>query len=248
MKQPAGFPLLAVLICLFSASYGYGTERNHLTINCTLHSPYEAFFFRLVEEVCSRNRISVSRNTPPVERSLMHVNQGIEDGDGPRIAGLASTYPNIVCVPEPFGVFRFGAFTRNQQMIIDGWKGLANWNVAYIRGWKIFDNQVSAAKSITKVNNAEQLFRLLDADRVDLVLITQLAGYGMIQKLDLKGMGFVEPPLAVEPNFLYLHKRHADLAPVMARTLQQIKQDGVYDRLYQEMISPYLRNPSTVNK
>lgn len=52
---------------------------------------------------------------PPVGRSLLLVNQGDMDGDGPRIAGLEKTYTNLIMVPEPFGEFVFGAFGRREQ-------------------------------------------------------------------------------------------------------------------------------------
>ncbi|MBW1781824.1 MAG: transporter substrate-binding domain-containing protein [Deltaproteobacteria bacterium] len=234
--------LVAIMaMAIFSPPIAGADDPLHLRINCTVHSPYEAFFVRLLEEICSRNNIVLERNTPPVGRSLSLVNEGVDDGDGPRIAGLSSAYPHLVCVPEPFGVFRFGAFARSRDIHINDWAGLADLNVAYIHGWKIFDNQVKAARSITKVKDKALLFKLLDAGRTDVALITKLAGYAEIQKLGLKGIHFIEPPLAVKPTFLYLNQRHRDVALKLARTLQELKQDGTYDRLYQEIISPYLR-------
>ncbi len=232
--------ILAITLFIFYFPGVCFAEQNHLRINCTIHSPYEAFFFRLVEEICSRNNISVERNTPPVGRSLIHVNQGIDDGDGPRIGGLSSNYPDMVCVPEPFGDFCFGAFSKAENIKIHGWSSLSGLNVAYINGWKIFDRQVNTAKSITKVKNKDLLFRLLDANRTDVVLLTKLSGYAMIRNLNLKDIRFVEPPLAIAPNFLYLNNRHKSLAPKLAQTLKELKQDGTYKRLYHEMISPYL--------
>lgn len=93
--------------------------------------------------------------------------------------------------------------------------------------------------SVTKVKNAELLFKLLDSHRTEAVLITKLAGYGMIQKLGLKNMKFVDPPLAVEPNFLFLNKRHESLSPILAQTLRELKADGTYDKIYAEIISSY---------
>jgi polar amino acid transport system substrate-binding protein len=232
--------ILTLSLWIFSFPFVSGAEQNHLKINCTIHSPYEAFFFRLVEEVCTRNNITVSSNTPPVGRSLMNVNQGIDDGDGPRIGGLSSTYPNMVCVPEPFGNFVFGAFANKEGIRIDGWDSLSNLNVAYITGWKIFDRRVTKAKSITKVKNKDLLFKLLEADRTDVALITKLSGYAMVQRLHLKGIRFLEPPLAVVPNYLYLNKRYEALVPKLAETLKTLKQDGTYQRLYDDMISPHL--------
>ena len=121
-----------------------------LRINCTVHSSYEAFFVRLLEEICKRNAVVLQKNTPPVGRSLIHVNQGLDDGDGPRIAGLSSAFPNIILVPEPFGEFHFGAFIKSPKIKINGWTDLANLNVVYLHGWKIFDNQVHTPNQLSK--------------------------------------------------------------------------------------------------
>lgn len=240
MVKKISFMTAALILGAFFLTSADGAEPNRLRINCTLHSPYEIFFFRLVEEVCSRNHITVERHTPPVGRSLIRVDQCIDDGDGPRILGLETTYPNLVRVPEPFGDFVFGAFAKSGDIAVEGWSSLESLNVAYIHGWKIFDAQVTAAKSITKVRNKDLLFGLLEAGRTDVALITRLAGYAEIQRLGLTGIRFIEPPLAVEPNFLYLCKKHRELAPRLARTLRDLKRDGTYRRIYGEIISPYL--------
>jgi len=182
----------------------------------------------------------MEHNTPPVGRSLQLVHEGIDDGDGPRIANLSSIYPNLIHVAEPFGEFHFGAFAKSEDLHIDGWDGLHQLNVAYLHGWKIFERHVHSTQTVTRVKNSELLFKLLDSGRTDVVLITKLAGYDMIRTLGLKGIHFVEPPLAVEPNYLYLHKRHRDWAPKLAKTLSELKQDGTYDRLYAEIILPLL--------
>nr|WP_320194009.1 transporter substrate-binding domain-containing protein [uncultured Desulfobacter sp.] len=232
--------IYATIIWVLFTPFVYGREQNHLNINCTIHSPYEAFFFRLVEVLCSQNNIKVTRNTPPVGRSLIHVNEGVDDGDGPRIGGLSKNYPNLVQVSEPFGEFIFGAFTKNKNIRLNGWSSLMNLNVAYIHGWKIFDNKVTNAKSVTKVKNKELLFKLLHTDRTDVALVTKLSGYAVIKNLGFKEIEFIDPPLAVEPNFLYLHNSHKSLAPLLAETLRKMKQDGTYNQFYNEIISPYL--------
>ena len=234
------FITLAMGIYFFAFISFCGADPNYLRINCTIHSPYEAFFLRLVEEICSLNNILIKHNTPPVGRSLINVDQGIDDGDGPRIGGLSSIYPNLICVPEPFGDFTFGAFAKAKNIKIDGWSSLCELNVAYIHGWKIFDRQVTSAKSISKVKDKELLFGLLDSNRTDVVLITKITGYAAIHMLNLKDIRFVEPPLAVEPNFLYLHKRHKAFVTKLSEDLKDLKRDGTYDRLYHQIVSPYL--------
>lgn len=234
VKNATGlFVLLALLIV---SPKTVDAEQAHLRINCTFHSPYEQFFFRIVQEMGDRSGISIERGEPPVGRSLIQVHEGMDDGDGPRIAGLSRSYPNIIAVPEPIGHFHFGAFARNDEIVLNGWDGLSNLNVAYIIGWKIFDINVVKAKSIVKVKNADLLFKLLDADRTDVALMTKISGYAAVNRLGLRDIHFIEPPLAVEPNYLYLNKKHERLIPDLVAALKDIKEDGAYKRLYEEII------------
>lgn len=226
------------LLCL--APLCAWADSKTLNFNCTIHSPYEEFFTRLAEKACAENGVRVRWSTPPVGRSLLNVNEGIDDGDGPRVAGLSADYPNLVMVPEPIGEFVFGAFATNNDIVIKDWDSLENYNVSYVIGWKIFDTNVKKAKSITKVRDKVILFNLLAAKRTDLVLITKLAGYATIAKLQLEGITFLESPLAVKPNYLYLNKRHEDLAKALAITIAKYKKDGTYDLMYREIVTSVL--------
>ena len=125
----------------------------------------------------------------------------------PRIAGLEKSYPNLIRIPESFGVFNFVAFGKDPKIHIKGWESLIPFNVAYIHGWKIFDLKVPLTKSIVKVKNKEILFSLLDHGRTDLVLITRPSGLSMIRKMKLTGIYALESPLEITPIFLYLHKK-----------------------------------------
>jgi ABC-type amino acid transport substrate-binding protein len=62
----------------------------------------------------------------------------------------------------------------------------------------------------------------------------------MIHERHLKNIYFLEPPLAVKPNYLYLNKRHEALSSLLAESLREIKQDGTYAKLFHEIISPFL--------
>jgi polar amino acid transport system substrate-binding protein len=40
----------------------------------------------------------------------------------------------------------------------------------------------------------------------------------------------VEPPLAIQPMYLFLHERHEDILPSVAAVLREMKDDGSYER------------------
>jgi len=234
--------LLAIFLFLYLSGPLHATEK--LRINTTIHSPLEQFFIALLEEVALVNHVTIERQTPPIGRSLSNTHQGIDDGEGPRVAGLENTFENLVRVLESFGGFNFVAFAKNQDIRTPSWESLKPYNVAYIQGWKIFDSQVQQARSITKVRNIEQLFNLLARDRTEIILITRSAGLNAIKKMGLTGINSLEPPLVVKPMYLYLHKKHSALVPKFAKNLRQLKSNGTYQRIKQDVLGLQLSAPN----
>ena len=54
----------------------------------------------------------------------------------------------------------------------------------------------------------------------------------------LRGSKAFQPPLARREVFFYLHKRHAALAERASEVLREMKRDGSYQRLVEEVLGP----------
>lgn len=168
----------------------------------------------------------------PSERSLHAASHGDVDGEGLRVAGLESQYPNLVRVPERYIGVSFVAFARDRTVRLDrGWEDLRPYRVAFITGWKMFEANASDARMVTKVDQPEQLFRMLDGGRIDLALYTLADGSALIRSLGLVSIAPVSPPLKDVDMFLYLHRKHEALVPGLAQALRAMKSDGTYDRI-----------------
>ena len=127
------------------------------------------FYNLIVNEIFRRLGQAVKTIQLPAERSLINTNKGIDDGTIARIAGLEKKYRNLIRVPESVFVYEFVAYAHadfpNQ---VRHWDDLNSYVVAFLQGWKIYETKVKA-KLITKVEKPEQLFRLIENKRVDLV-------------------------------------------------------------------------------
>lgn len=231
LKKPL---ILTILLSLFI--FGNGNAKEEIRINCSPHSLYETFFIAVVNEVGKRLDITIEWGTPPVGRSLLLVNEGVDDGDGPRIAGLEKSYPNMVMVEEPFGEFHFGAFFKEDTVKITGWQSLNQYSVGFLRGWKIFEKNTDKYLDHLILDDKIRLFQLLDKERIDAVLCSKTVGQDVIDSLRLKGVHFALPPLVIKKNYLYLHKKHAALATEISSTLRQMKLDGSYETLYDTIL------------
>ena len=169
----------------------------------------------------------------PAERSLLNTSQGINDGDLIRVGGLQHQYPDLVQVHEKLIDFEFVAFTMDAQINIDHWNDLSRYSVGIVRGWKILEEK-AAHSLLIQVDSLELLFTLLEKGRTDIVIYERLAGIYAIQAMQLGGVYQIEPPLEVQPMYLYLHRKHSGLVDSLVSALKDMKQDGTYHRIVVE--------------
>ena len=176
----------------------------------------------------------------PGERSLLNLDQGIDDATMVRIAGLERRYPNLRRVPEPVMPWEFVAFARNVEFETKDWSSLRGYNVAFINGWKILEANVTDAQSLTKVRDTDQLFNLLLNDRADVIIYEKWEGLHVIASRGLDDVKVLQPPLASPEMYMYVHKRHEALVPKLAAVLKAMKEDGSYQDIYDRTLRPLL--------
>lgn len=187
---------------------------------------------QLSQEAFRRIGVSFKLVSLPSERSLQSANLGEVDGEGLRIAGLGSQYPNLIQVPERFIGISFVAFARDASIRLDqGWESLKPYSVAFITGWKMFEANAAGARVINKVDKPEQMFQMLATERVDLVLYTRADGVVLARQLGLSSVVPLAPALRDVDMYLYLNKKHEALVPRLAKALKDMKADGTYQRI-----------------
>ncbi len=211
-----------------------------LVLNTTglppINTPDQRGFLDLVVgEALSRMGMRLRTVRLPAERGLMNANAGIEDGEMSRIAGLERLYPNLVRVPEKVFDWDFVAFARRPIRLDRGWASLKSYSVGIITGWKIYEINVPPGTWVVKVRGPDQLFRLLQRGRVDIILYEKWNGRYRIQRAR-RSVIMLHPRLARRAMFIYLHKRHRALVPRLAAVLREMKRDGTYQRLYRRLI------------
>lgn len=165
------------------------------------------------------------------ERSMLNANAGLDDGLAMRIDGMEAQYPNLVRVAEPVVANDFVVIARRGARVEPTWESLASVDVAYIIGWKIAEARLAQSGRATRVRDANQLFNLLLADRCDAVIYERWQAQVKTSPLG-DTVRTLEPPIATTPMYMYLHQKHAALAPRAAETLVRMKQDGSYARIF----------------
>lgn len=190
---------------------------------------------QLSQESLRRIGVDLKLVSLPSERSLTAANLGEVDGEGLRVGGLGGPdgpYPNLIQVPERFVRISFVAFSKNATISLDnGWDSLKPYRIAFINGWKMFEANAQGARVVNKVDKSEQLFRMLDEGRVDLVLYTHADGLLLARNLGLTSVAPLSPALKEVDMYLYLHKKHQALVPKLTQAIRDLKADGSYNRI-----------------
>jgi len=245
--------IVAGLLSILSNG-GKASENQRIVLSTSFGMPYvsedgkEGFLNLLAEDIFRRVGVDVNIVILPAERSMQNVNQGIEDGELNRISGLEKIYPNLIMVSEPLISVEYTGFTKvgknpfqNNTITepIQSWSRLEPYIIGIIKGWKIYEKEVAAVKKRTIVRNMELLFKLLENDRADIIMVTRITGHYYSHKFGI-ATTIIEPPFDIRGNYIYLHKQHAHLVPKLTAALRAAKADGTYDRLYKRIIEPHL--------
>lgn len=220
--------LIAVLIVFFLAHPARAGEK--LVLSSGMHEPWTnasatGFHNLFIAELFDRLGLKAEVTfNPAAARALQLADGGVDDGLAARMAGLEKDYPNLVRVPEPFFVNDFVAAGTTAPKIRK-WADLAPFSISYILGWVVFDHNVPSVRELTTVKDSKQLFGLLKAARVEVILHERWQALWQAQEqgIDLK---VAEPPLASAPMYIYLHKNHAALVPRVAAELAAMKANG----------------------
>lgn len=164
----------------------------------------------------------------PAERALQNANKGIEDGEVSRVAGIEKHYTNLIPVKEKLVDHHFVAFTRHVDVSSIDWQSLKKYSIGYIRGYKIVERNIPAGTVTSTANSARQLFRMLDKERVDIIIYRRWEGLALAQEMGIQDVHILEPSLVETGIYIYLHKKHADKVPLITQALREIKKEGLF--------------------
>lgn len=195
---------------------------------------------RVAREIYRRLGIEVEITSAPSARALVLLNEGHEDGSLARNPGMSERFPNLLQFSEHALTREYVVFAKRRDIEPDGWQSLQPYDVAIVNGWKILERNITGTRSMTKAADGEHLFRLLQNDRVDLVVFNRWGGLQLVKDLGLTDVALVEPPLARRDVYFYLHKKHAALAVEASEMLREMKRDGTYRQIFEETLAPLL--------
>lgn len=208
-----------------------------LTFYTGVQSPLFEILQRRLQEAMRRiGRICEVKAPGSSQRALVMANER-GDGDAVRAPDLKQLAPaetnNLLQIPEPIIDYHINAYAL-RDFPISGWNSLAEKRTGFRVGIKALEKNVPGDPLM--LPGTMRLFRMLLDQRLDIVIENKDIGEYLIKKNGLAGIMKLEPALGAFPGYSYIHVRHRDLVQSIARSLAEMKADGTFDRIRDEVV------------
>lgn len=234
MKRPFRFLWMAIVAAsLLSASAFADTEKN-LVISRLGHGDGDLAISYVLEKIYERIGYQISFADYQGRESLEKANAGVTDGENMRRPGLSPDYPNLIQLSFPHVDLRFRVYTKREAGFlptIDSWK---DKKIGIEKGVFISE-EITQGLNPALFNSVGELFEQLDVGNVDVVIATDLiGGLEVLKNFPNRKIRTHGPALKVVSLFHYVHKRHADLVPLLNKEIELLRKNGELDNLYRD--------------
>ncbi len=202
------------------------------------NSPEPGYLKDIVAEAGKRIGLTINFKTQPAQRSLITSNEGRTDGELHRIEGLERFYPNLIRVPQAILIDSFVGFAAMPGVKVKDWTHTDHLKIYYPRGWNIYAEAFGKDHEHHPGLDGHSIFHMVESGRIDIAMHTLDKGSYIASKNNLKVYP-VEPPFAIKPMYIYLHKSKKHLIDKLATALHDVIEDGTYSRIKKEVLTKH---------
>lgn len=243
------FRLLIVTLLLASlATPMTALSNTPLKVSFVGGAPLQTFQPRviipLLTEAFKRNGIAFEARHVASARALLLSNSGEADGELHRVkdfhAITNNNYPNLVRIDSELLTVHLTIYALGSKQKVSGWSDLSGKRVAYQRGRKNVERflELDAPPSVISTTLTDyNAFTMLTKGYVDFVVSESPEGLMMIETVPEFGVIREVARLEATPIYAYMHSRHAKLAERIAKTLEEMKRDGSFQRIFRDAAS-----------
>lgn len=193
-------------------------------------------FDHILSEAYARLGYEVELQGYPAERALLMANDGLVDGEAGRVSVVERSYPNLIRVPTPIYVNRIAVLTVDADIDpAKGWAQFAYYRTCIRNGYKFLESRVPG-ENCHRVSSYEKMLELLKNRRVDVALAEFFDILPTLGKVGMGDVRMLDEPMAVNPMYHYLNRRHADLVPKIDAVLRAMAAEGRLKEIELHMI------------
>jgi polar amino acid transport system substrate-binding protein len=185
----------------------------------------------VLREIYRRAGLQMSVEALPPSRASLVTLAGQKDGEVARVGSYQQQFPGLLRVEPAYYTITTAVYARSaMDRQFRSAEDLLPYRVGIIRGVTHAQQATRNHPALTEVANADQLFKMLAAQRVDVVLDTGLNGSLTLENGAFPGIKHSGIIASLE-LYHYLHPRHSRLASHIGSVISQLKASGELDKL-----------------
>lgn len=186
---------------------------------------------RLLRDIYQTAGLTIKVEPLPAARANALNLRGEKDGEVARIRPYADKHPTLLLVEPAYYYLATGVFTKAGSSVeIKDKTGLAKYRVGVVRGIAHAEAAVSGLTNVETVDSYEQLYRMVDAGRIDVAIDTSINGQRVIRQLGLDRV-LLSGEIGRYELYNILNPRHKALVPRIAAAIKAMKTSGELSKL-----------------
>jgi len=213
-----------------------------LRINTGWNASQKTLIKNFLDELFVRLDIDYILQELPPERALKNANMGLDDGDAVRVFEVGEMFPNLLRVNDHLFSANFSAFYINQEITIKNVEDMKYRTIGIVNGAKIVQSFVKKHefKDVKKALDSEQVLRALLHEDVEIIISNRRPLLTHAKKMHLENFIIEHKPSLIQKKmYLYMHKKHKDLVPIIEKELHKMKEDGSYAKIMNAYVQKY---------
>ncbi len=172
----------------------------------------------------------------PAKRAILMSNSGDIDGEVMRVEGAENDYPNLIRVKPQICAMESRVYVKNKKFQFEGWHSMKSFIIGIHRG-HLYAAKGTRGMNAVEIDTDDQLMRMLNKGRLDLVVSQVPDALRSIIKFNLTEIHSLDPSISYFPLYHYLHKKHVDLIPEIEMILKGMDNEGRMDVINHELLS-----------
>jgi hypothetical protein len=132
----------------------------------------------------------------PGKRALAESSEGRADGEVHRIVEIGDDYPTLLWVPTPINYIEPSVFSKTLEFEVTDCSALQRYQIGIVRGVKHSQLCTQGMENVIAGDDLTGVMRMLDAERIDLVITARINGLLMAKELKLAAIKALSPPLS----------------------------------------------------
>lgn len=226
--------LIAILLVLFMSLPAHAEQTLSFAY---IDAPLSYSSLQVLKAAYAKLGIRAKGLKLPSARALAQSDAGITDGETHRIKAIEDQHPQLFRIDVAINAVEGLALSCNKPIDTTSLDAIRAYHIGIKTGTRYAERMTEGMPFVTSLPDERQLMKMLLAERLDIVIGDRPWAEAQRETSGRKCLRINEPPLVVIPLYHYLHKRHADLVPEIARVLQQMKDSGEMKAVRQKALA-----------